>query len=236
MKSESYHKLLKVGMATALVTSAVVVVPGISQAQGKNELDKKHDKENKKPTPTIVSVTTYKELKAAINNPKVDTIQINKHIKLTETLKVSSEKHINGNGYTLTAEIRGKKNDATALEFDKTVGSVSNIKITGADVALSINDSNVTLSGEMDVSGNKVAGIIVSKGSKSAKHQPKLDITNATLLNTDEANNKPTILEEDIVSTDTPNAVIGYGQLYAHFNQKTNNTHNVYELRKRLDF
>ncbi len=116
----------------------------------------------------------------------------------------------------------GKGTIPYTLEFDKTVGSVSNIKITGADVALSINSSTVTLSGKIDVSGNKVAGIIVSKGSKSAKHQPKLDITNATLLNTDEANNKPTILEEHIASTNTPNAVIGYGQLYPHYNQKTN--------------
>ncbi len=286
-------------MATALVTSAVVVVPSISEANGKNESGKRktkrkkgHDKGHKKPTPVvdksqlhtaiqsasslpkanytaeswnqfqqalsaaqkvvkdskatqsevtkvlnnlkeatkklvlkkdpaIASVTTFKELKAAINNPKVKTIQLNKDIKLTETLKVSSEKHINGNGYTLTAEIRGKRNNSYALEFDKTVGSISNIKITGADVALSINGSTVTLSGKIDVSGNKVAGIIVSKGSKSAKHQPKLDITNATLLNTDEANNKPTILEEHIASTNTPNAVIGYGQLYPHYNQKT---------------
>lgn len=302
MKSENYHKLFKVGMATALVASAVIVVPSISQADGKNESGKDkdndkekakgHDKGNNKPTPvvdksqlytavqsasslpkanytvgswknfeqalsaaqkavkdskitqaevtkalnnlkeataklvlkkdsTIASVTTFKELKAAINNPKVDTIQINKHIQLTEALKVSSEKHINGNGYTLTAEISGKRKDATALEFDKTVGSVSNIKITGADVALSINGSTVTLSGKIDVSGNKVAGIIISKGSNSAKHQPKLDITNATLVNTDEANNKPAILEEYIANTNTPNAVIGYEQLYPHYNQKT---------------
>ena len=167
MKSENYHKLFKVGMATALVTSAVVVVPSISEAKGKDESDKKDDKGHNKPItvvdksqlytaiqnasslpkasytadswnkfeqalsaaqkvvkdskatqaavtkalnnlkeataklvlkkdPAIASVVTFKELKAAINNPKVKTIQLNKNIKLTETLKVSSEKHING--------------------------------------------------------------------------------------------------------------------------------------------
>lgn len=298
MKSENYHKLFKVGMATALVASAVIVVPIMSEAKGNDESGKKDDKgkgndkgHNKpipvvdksqlyttiqnassiqkanytadswnkfekalsaaqkvvkdlkatqadvtkalnnlkeataklvlKKDPAIASVVTFKELKAAINNPKVKNIQLNKNIKLTETLKVSSEKHINGNGYTLTAEIRGKGQRSYALEFDKTVGSVSNIKITGADAALSINGSTVTLSGKIDVSGNKLAGIIISKGSNSAKHQPKLDLTNATLLNNNEANNTPTILEEHITSTNAPNAVIGYGQLYPHYNQKT---------------
>lgn len=294
MKRETYDKLFKAGIATALVTSSVVAVaPGISEANGKNEPGKEKGKEpdkgKNKPTPVvdksqletaiqnvsslqkenytvgswnklqqalsaaqkvvkdskakqadvtkalnnlksateklelkkdpaIVSVTTFNELKSAINNPKVKTIQITKDMKITETLKVSSEKHINGNGYTLTAELRGKGNNSYALEFDKTTGSVTNIKITGAEAAISIEGSAVTLSGTIDVSGNKVAGIIVLK---SAKHQPKLDITNAALLNTDEANNKPTILEEHIESTDTPNAVIGYGQMYPHYNQKS---------------
>lgn len=177
-----------------------------------------------KKDPALASVTTLKELKAAISNPKVKTIQINKNIKLTETLKISSEKHIHGNGYTLTADFRGKGNDSYALEFDKTVGSISNIKITGADTALSINGSTVTLSGTIDVSGNKLVGIIISKGSKSAKHQPKLDITKATLLNRDEANNKPTILEQQIDGTDTPNSVIGYESMYVHYNQKSPKT------------
>ena len=174
-----------------------------------------------KKDPALASVTTLKELKAAISNPKVKTIQINKNITLTETLKISSEKHIHGNGYTLTADFRGKGNDSYALEFDKTVGSISNIKITGADTAISINSSTVTLSGTIDVSGNKLVGIIISKDSKSAKHQPKLDITKAILLNRDEANNKPTILEQQIDGTDTPNSVIGYESMYVHYNQKS---------------
>ena len=45
MKSENYHKLFKVGMATALVTSAVVVVPSISEANGKNESGKEKEKD-----------------------------------------------------------------------------------------------------------------------------------------------------------------------------------------------
>ena len=294
MKSETYHKVFKASIATALITSAVVAVPTVSEANGKHESGKEQDKGNKKPTPavdksqlqsaiqnasslkkanytadswkkfeqelsaaqkvakdakasqaevtkainnlqaaieklvlkkdeSIATVTTFNELQAAIKNSKVKTIQLNKDIKITETLKISSEKHIYGNGYTLTAELRGKGNNSYALEFDKTVGSVTNIKIKGADAALSIDGSTVTLSGPIDVSGNKVAGIIVLKSSKNAKYQPKLDITNATLSNTGEANNKPTILEEHIESTDTPNAVIGYGQLYPHYNQKTKN-------------
>ena len=46
MKRETYDKLFKAGIATALVTSAVVAVtPDISQANGKSDSAKEKGKE-----------------------------------------------------------------------------------------------------------------------------------------------------------------------------------------------
>ena len=298
MKRETYHKLFKAIMATAMISSAfVAVAPTTSEANGKDESEKNHgkdqEKDNKKPTPTVdkaklqtainnvsslkkeaytidswnklqqalsaaqkvvkdkkasqkdvtkafndllaatdklvvkkdptvATVNTFKDLKAAINNPKVKTISIEKDMKLTEKLKISSEKHIYGNGYTLTGDSSKKGANSYVLEFNKTVASLTNIKLTGADAAMYINGSSVTSSGTIDVSGNKISGIIVSKSS-GAKSQSKLDITNATLLNKDETNIKPTILEEQIESTDALNRVVGFKGMYVDYNQKTAN-------------
>ncbi|MEK4228386.1 5'-nucleotidase C-terminal domain-containing protein [Solibacillus sp. FSL H8-0538] len=203
-------------------------------AKALNDLIAATDKLVVKIDPTVATVNTFKELKAAINNPKVKTISINNGMEITEKLKVSSEKHIYGNGYTLTSDFSGKGDNSYVLQFDKTSGSITNIKLTGADTAIEISGSSVTLSGTIDVSGNKLGGIIVSKDS-GAKSKSKLDITNATLLNKDEANNKPTILEEQIESTDAPNRVVGYEGMYVDYNQKAaNNLQRFYFINHEL--
>jgi 5'-nucleotidase / UDP-sugar diphosphatase len=169
--------------------------------------------------PTDTKVSTYKELKAAINNPRVKNISILKDIRIEEKLKITSEKHINGNGYTLTGVVSKKGDSSYALQFMKTVGSLTNIKIKGADAAVYVDGSTVTLSSIIDVSGNKLAGIIISEDS--GKNQSLVKIVNATLVNRDEANNKPTILEERIESTDISNRVVGYESMYVDYNQKS---------------
>ena len=168
--------------------------------------------------PTDTKVSSFKELKTAINNPKIKDITIVNNIKLEDKLKINSEKHINGNGYTLTgASKKGK--DSHALEFSKTVGSVTNLKITGADAAIYVDDSTVTLNGKIDVSGNQLGGIILGKAKP--KTQMSLHIGNATLVNQDEANDKPTIIEEQIESTDDPHKVVGYESMHVDYNEKS---------------
>ena len=77
--------------------------------------------------PTDMKVNTFKELKDAMNNPKVKNISIQRDIVVEENLKITSEKHINGNGYTLYGARKG--NNSYVLQFMKTVGSIKNIKI-----------------------------------------------------------------------------------------------------------
>ncbi len=169
---------------------------------------------------TDASVKTFKELKAAINNPKVKNISIQKDIKVEQTLKISSEKHINGNGYTLSGVTSWRGDNSHALQFMKTVGSLTNISIKGADAAVYVDGSTVTLSGKIDVSGNKLGGIIIS-GTSGAKTQTLVKIVNANLVNRDEANHKPTIIEERIERTDVTNKVVGYEGMYVDYNQKS---------------
>ena len=184
--------------------------------------------------PTVAKVTSFKELKTAINNPKIKEITIVKNIKLEDKLKITSEKHINGNGYTLTGVTSKKGSDSYALEFSKTIGSVTNLKITGADAAIHVVDSTVTLNGKIDVSGNKLGGIILGKPS-TTKTQLSLRIGNATLVNQDEANNKPTIIEEQIESTDVPHKVVGYESMHVDYNEKsTKHLQRFYYLNSKF--
>ena len=185
--------------------------------------------------PTDVKVNTFKELKSAINNPKVKNISIQKDIKVEEKLKINSEKHINGNGYTLTGKVSKRgDNSPYALQFMKTVGSITNIKITGADAAVYVDGATVTLSGTIDVSGNKTAGIIISAAS-GAKDQSLVKLVKAVLVNRDEAKNKPTILEERIKSKDVTNKVVGYEGMYVDYNQKSaNHLQRYYYLNREL--
>ena len=171
--------------------------------------------------PTDVKVNTFKELKDAINNPKVKNISIQKDIVIEEYLKITSEKHINGNGYTLTGGVSRRGDNSYVLQFIKTVGSITNIKIKGADAAIYVDGSTVTLSSLIDVSGNTVAGIIIAKSSGA--NQSLMKIANATLVHRDETNNKPTILEDRIERTDEANRVAGYERMYVDYNQKAAN-------------
>lgn len=184
--------------------------------------------------PTDVKVNTLKELKSAINNPKVKNISIQKDIRVEERLKITSEKHINGNGYTLTGNVSKRGDTSYVLQFMKTVGSITNIKIKSADAAIYVDGSTVTLSGTIDVSGNKNAGIIVSAAS-GGKGQSLLKLVNAKLVNRDEANNKPTILEERIENKDVSNKVVGYEGMYVDYNQKSaNHLQRFYYLNREL--
>ncbi len=146
----------------------------------------------------VVAVDTYEELKAAMEDPNVRTINIYDDIEITEPLVVESEKHINGNGYILTASSPGYY----ALQFIDTVGSVEDIWITGADAAILVDNSTVNLHDDIEVSGNKYGGIVVSSGT--------LDVSDAYLWNEDEANDKPTIWEESIGNIESDSQVIGH--------------------------
>lgn len=78
------------------------------------------------------------------------------------------------------------------MEVRNTKGAnIDNIKLIGGDTALLVNDSDVTLTGKIDISGNKFCGIEVSKEIIGLENSTLT--ANGTLVNGTEAYNLPTI-------------------------------------------
>ena len=81
--------------------------------------------------------------------------------------------------------------------YNTTDVTLENIKATGANAGILVNSSEVTLAGEIDVSGNGFGGIEVSQG-EGLTEDPVLtvyekNVTNAQLKNNSEAYGQPTI-------------------------------------------
>lgn len=170
--------------------------------------------------PTGANVKTFEELKIAIEDEEITTINMMNDIDVTEKLNILSEKHINGNKKSLTANSPEGWDSFYVLHFYQTTGSIKDIKISGADAAIYVNGSQVELSGTIDVSGNEFGGIEVSKGSNVTR-EPTLIINGATLINKNEASNIPTIWEDQIGDKDSDERVEGYGEMKINYNQKS---------------
>lgn len=185
--------------------------------------------------PTVENVKTFDDLKTAIGNSEVKTINIMDDIAVTEKLNILSEKNINGNNHTLTANSPEGWDSFYVLQFYRTTGTVKDIKITGADAAIYVNGSKVEVSGTIDVSGNQFGGIEVSKG-KDVTEEPQLTITDGTnLVNSNEANEIPTIWEDEIGTIDAAERVVGYGEMKVGYNQKTeDDIQRFYYLNEEL--
>ena len=102
----------------------------------------------------------------------------------------------------LTIEMDAVEGDDTwtgtyAIQVFSGSATLNNITTTGADGGIFANNSTITLTGTIDVSGNEFGGIEVSNGN------PVLNATEATLVNTTEEFRKPTIWTDK-----TPNAVV----------------------------
>ena len=101
----------------------------------------------------------------------------------------------------LTVEMNAIDNEAWtgtyAIQVYNGTATLNNITATKADGGIFANNSTITLTGTIDVSGNEFGGIEVSNGN------PVLNATEATLVNTTEEFKKPTIWTDK-----TPNAVV----------------------------
>lgn len=75
--------------------------------------------------------------------------------------------------------------------YDATGVTLNNVSSTGADGGILVNGSKVTLTGEVDVSGNESGGIEVSKGAGELG-EPKLTV-NGNVTYDEESKTKPVI-------------------------------------------
>ena len=148
-------------------------------------------------------VSDFNELKKAIEDADVDSITLNGNIETTEKLNITHALTIDGAGHTLTYTGKFGSSEATTnttwgsvyvLQVYKTTATIKNIKLTGANAALLVNGSTVTLEGTIDVSGNGFGGIELGKGT-DVTEEPKLVLgENTKLVNSGEdADSNPTV-------------------------------------------
>ncbi len=134
-------------------------------------------------------VNNQEELKAAIADSTVDTIVLGSDIETTEKINVLRPVKIDGANHTITYTGTAY---AYVLQFYKTTGTLRNVKLTGADGGLLVNGSVVTFEGTIDVSGNKLGGIEMSRGQDVTEF-PDIIADEAKIINTTESSIAPTV-------------------------------------------
>lgn len=135
------------------------------------------------------TVNNQEELKAAVADNAVDTIVLGQSFETTEKINIMRPVTIDGANYTITYTGTAY---AYVLQFYRTTGTLKNIKLTGADGALLVNGSVVTLEGTIDVSDNKLGGIEMSMGGGVTEF-PDVIADNATIVNNSESSSVPTV-------------------------------------------
>ena len=152
------------------------------------------------------TVNNETELKEAINNADIKTIELGSDIDITETIVVMSEKTIDGKNHTITYKglFKGGVSDNTVwgnntngrgvyiIQVYNTSATIKDIKLTGGNAGLLINGSNVELKGTIDVSGNGFGGIELGQGS-GVTNTPAVALNDVKLVNTTETSDKPTL-------------------------------------------
>ena len=71
--------------------------------------------------------------------------------------------------------------------------TISDVKVTNANVGILVNGGKATMTGTIDVSGNGFGGVEVSKGTGGVATVPSLDASKATFVNSTEAYGEPTL-------------------------------------------
>ncbi len=157
-------------------------------------------------------VNNENDLKDALKDPDIDIITLGKDIDTHEKINITRPVTIDGNNNTIRyigTFGSNQSNENTVwggiyvLQVYKTTATIKNIKLTGGNAALLVNGSKVTLIGNIDVSGNGFGGIELGQGV-GIDELNSLNIDDATIINTTESANKPTLW----VPSDSDNALL----------------------------
>lgn len=157
----------------------------------------------------VVEVRNADELYKALEGAETTSVKLMDNIQTTHKINVTSDKVIDGNGYTI--EYVGTFKDGStnntvwgsAAEYPYNGGvyviqaytsnvTLKNITLTGGNVGLGVNGATVTLIGKIDVSGNGFGGIEMSKGA-NVTELPYVHAGEATITNTTETATTPTV-------------------------------------------
>lgn len=144
---------------------------------------------------SVKDVSTEAELRAALDDTNVKTINITKDMTLAAKVNIVRDVTINGNSHKLSMDLEDNTvwGGHYILQAYRCNVTISDITLTGGNAGLLVNGAKVTVKGALDVSGNGFGGIEIAKSGEFA---PSLDLTNATLKNTTEAYKLPTIWED----------------------------------------
>ena len=189
------------------------------------------------------------QLRAALENPEIETISITSNFSTATAITVNRPVSIDGEGHTVTFSNTGQNfvvqadgasvtdltiqntaattdwNSTYCIQFYNGTYDISNIKATGGNAGILVNSATATLGEGVDVSGNNFGGIEVSKGAAPGVPDAHLTIT-AAITNTSEAYGKPTVWTdgENATVVDqtgmTSNSEVKEGQVQYYLNEE----------------
>jgi len=145
---------------------------------------------------TVRDVSTEAELKAALEDTTIKTINIAKDMTISSKVNIVRDVTINGNSHKLTftgidSKVWGGHYVLQAYRCNVTL---SDITLTGGNAGLLVNGAKVAIKGKIDVSGNGFGGIEISTSDEN--YVPFLYNSEATIVNTTETKTEPTIWED----------------------------------------
>lgn len=166
-------------------------------------------------TATDANTTTVKnqeELENALGNSSYSTIIIGENFTTDKKINITRDVIIDGNNKTITMQMEDNTiwntNQAYVLQAYRSKVTIKNLSLTGANAALLVNGADVTLEGNINVSGNGFGGIEVATNGGVL---PKVSFNNAKLTNNSEKYLKPTLWTAPI---NDENVAINYGFAY----------------------
>ena len=183
----------------------------------------------------VVEVGNAEDLYAALdgeNAASVSSVKLTADIETTHKINVTTDKVIDGNGHKITyvGKFKDGGNDNTVWgsnaeypynggvyviqAYDANV-TIKNITLTGGNVGLGINGANVTLEGNINVSGNGFGGIELTKGASPTLSVPSLKMNNVSLVNTSETDAKPTLYTDSLTTEEVESMNIEYNGVKA---------------------
>lgn len=189
------------------------------------------------------------QLRAALENPDIETISITSNFSTAATVSVNRAVDIDGQDHTVTFTNTGQnlvlsasgadvhdltiQNTAETTDWNSTyciqyyngTYNIHDVKVTGANAGILVNSSTATLGDGVDVSGNNFGGIEVSKSSNESLPASQLTV-NSAIVNTTEAYGKPTVWTDGENATVidntgmTSNSEVKEGQVQYYLNEE----------------
>lgn len=167
-----------------------------------------------------ITVKNQEELENALGNSAYNTIVIGENFTTDKKISITRDVTIDGNNKTITLQMDDNTiwntNQAYVLQAYRSNVTIKNLSLTGANAALIVNGANVTLSGNINVSGNGFGGIEVATNGGVV---PKINLKDAKLTNTTEKYLKPTLWTAPI---NDENVTVNYGFAYSIKVEKDN--------------